>query len=318
MMKRVVVTGAFSYTGAAVAREFHRRGWRVHTLTNRAAPAGNGPITVSPLRFELDHLRRELSGADAFVNTFWIRFPWRGQNFDTAVDSSRLLLDAARGAGRVVHVSVSNAVLGASLGYYRGKATIEAYLRASTLSYAIVRPTLVVGAGDVLTNNIAWLLRTFPLFLMPGGGRYRLQPVTLADTARIIADAVETRDNVEVDAAGPEIFSFGQYIRLVAAACGLRPLIVNAPNWLALAALRMVRPLVRDVVLTREELLGLEQELLLSHAPPLGQESVADWLRANGAAFGRSYVNDLSRHFGAGAAAPILDPATSIRHGSTP
>jgi hypothetical protein len=67
--------------------------------------------------------------------------------------------------------------------------------------------------------------------------------------------------------------------------------------------------LLRDVLLTREELLGLEQELLLASEPPRGTESVERWLMAQGPALGRAYINDLHRHFGAGAAAPILDPA---------
>ena len=60
------------------------------------------------------------------------------------------------------------------------------------------------------------------------------------------------------------------------------------------------------MVLTREELLGLEQELLFTHEPPLGRESVPDWLMQNGPTLGRSYINDMRRHFGSGAQEPIV------------
>ena len=58
----------------------------------------------------------------------------------------------------------------------------------------------------------------------------------------------------------------------------------------------------------REELDGLEQELLVSRAPALGRESVGSWLLEHGAALGRRYVNDRERHFGLGHSQPILIP----------
>jgi len=305
--RRAVVTGAFSYIGAAVAAELLARGFSVRSLTNRRAPTGS-PVTTSPLRFEPDRLRRELADADVFVNTYWIRLPHAGLTFATAVERSAVLLDAAVTAGvkRIVHLSVSNAQRGRALGYYRGKDEVEAHVRGLTGRHAIVRPTLVVGPNDVLTSNIAYLLRRFPCFPVPAA-RARLQPITLADTARIIADAALDDRVAEVDAAGPEVMTFMEYVRLVAKACRLRRVIFPSPRWLALAGVRLIEPFLRDVVLTREELLGLEQELLLSHEPPRGQQSVASWLSEQGAQLGRRYVNDRHRHFGPGRTERVLD-----------
>jgi NADH dehydrogenase len=310
MSRRVVITGPFSYIGAAVARELRARGWSVHGLTNRRRPEGAEDVTTAPLRFDPAHLERELRGADAVVSTYWVRLPHGGQSFDTAVANSRSLIAAAARArvGRLVSVSVSNADAASSLGYYRGKAHVDDAVRAAGLPHAIVRPTLVVGPSDVLTSNIAWFLRRFPLFPVPDGGRYRVQPITLDDVGRVAATAVEAEGDLDVDAAGPEIMTFREYVRLVARACGVRRWIVGAPAGLALAALRLLQPFLRDVVLTREELEGLAQEKLVSRQPPRGSESVSQWLLANGASLGRRYVNDLDRHFRDGARAPILAP----------
>jgi len=316
-MRRAVVTGAFSYTGAAVARELIARGWSVHTLTNRRPPEEPGSdvtgITAAPLRFEADHLARELDRADLFVNTYWVRLPACGQDFNTAVERSGMLIRAAgkAGVGRMVHVSVSNAAAGKALGYYGGKAQVENAVRAAGLSYAIVRPTLIVGPGDILTNNIAWFLRRFPIFLLPRARSARLNPVTLDDTARIIADAAERTDDAEMDAAGPDTMTFAEYIRCLARALSLRRLLLPAPDALTLGMLRVAGLLLRDVVLTPEELLGLEQELLLTHDAPLGHESVPDWLMQYGQGLGRTYINDMRRHFGTGANQPV---ATVLRH----
>ena len=313
MGKRVVVTGAFSYIGAAITQELIRRGYLVHTLTNRRVPREESPISSAPLLFDVEHLSRELDRADAFVNTYWIRSPYAGQTFATAVANSQILIEAAVRAGvrRFVHVSVSNASPMTNLGYYRGKAEVEEMVRRCGLAYGIVRPTLVVGPADVLTNNIAWFLRCFPAFLLPGGGTYRLQPVTLNDTGRVVADVMEDSENREVDAAGPEVFSFRDYVCLIADACKVRRWILNAPTWMTMLALQLIELTLRDIVLTREELCGLEQELLVSQAPPLGHESVGAWLRLHGDQLGLQYVNDLKRHFGRGRMDRVLIPDLS-------
>ncbi len=309
MPPHAVVTGAFSFLGAAVARELRARGWTVSTLTNRRPPAGVDPcLRVEPLRFEPAHLERVLDRADLLVNTYWVRLPAHGATFDQAVARSTLLVEAAVRARvrRLVHVSVSNAAAGRTLGYYDGKARVDEVVRRSGLGHAIVRPTLVVGPGDVLTSNIAWLLRRLPLFLLPGAGRCRLQPVTLDDAARVVAGAAAAGADLDLDAAGPEILSFAEYVALVARAVGRRPWLAPAPRGLTLAALRLLSALLHDDLLTREELLGLEQELLVSRAPPTGASSVSAWLLAHGAGLGHRYVNDRRRRVGAERHAPLV------------
>ena len=296
-----VVTGAFSYTGSAVARSLLARGLTVRTLTNRRV-AINDPgarIEAHPLQFDDPALLVEaLRGARLFVNTYWVRYPYVGVGFDKAIANTEVLMRAARDAGveRVVQVSVSNPSLDSPLGYYRGKAQAEAMVRGLGLSYAIVRPTLVVGPHDILVNNIAWFLRRFPVFAMPGSGQYRLQPVTLDDAGEIVAEAALADDDLTIDAAGPEIMTFEQLVREVARAIGRRARVVRVPPPAALALLRAVGWWAGEVVLSREELAGLMTELLVSHEAPRGTHSVSGWLREHGAELGRAYASEFARH----------------------
>src|SRR3990172_11587817 len=107
------VTGAFSYTGSAVARSLLRRGFALRTLTNRRTPVNDpgGPIEVHPLQFaDPGRLVEALRGARIFVNTYWVRYPYSGVSFDRVVEDTGILFHAAAKAGveRIVHVSVSN------------------------------------------------------------------------------------------------------------------------------------------------------------------------------------------------------------------
>ena len=84
------------------------------------------------------------------------------------------------------------------------------------IPYAIIRPTLVFGDGDLLLNNMAWALRRFPVFPVYGNGDYPVQPVYVEDLA---VQAVETASQSEssvADAAGPDTFSFEALLRPVA------------------------------------------------------------------------------------------------------
>lgn len=155
-----------------------------------------------------------------------------------------------------------------------------------------MRPTLVFGAGDLLVSNIAWILRRFPVFVVPGDGSGRVQPVSAEDVAKIAVTATGT-----VDAAGPETYTFDELVRLVAAAVGRPRALVHVAPRLALALGRVVGAVQRDVVLTAGEAAGLRASLLVSHEPPRGRDSFRDWLAANGDGLGRRYVSELRRNF---------------------
>ena len=292
-----VVTGAFSYTGRAIAAELLARGSRVRSLSRSPAPPGS-PIEFAPLRFD-GSLRESLRGAATLFNTYWIRFERGGSTFERAIENSRVLFGAAREAGveRIVHVSVANASEESGLPYFRGKGLVEHALRECGVPYAIVRPTLVFGPDDILLNNISWILRRLPVFLVPGDGRYELQPVSVGDVARICADAADRRDRPTIDAAGPDRFSFEGLVRLVREAVRSRAWVLHAAPTAALALVRAANVVLRDVVLTKTELAALQANLLVSAQTPLGSERFGDWVTENGDVLGRRYTSELARNF---------------------
>src|SRR5262249_56475613 len=113
----------------------------------------------------------------------------------------------------------------------------------------------------------------------------------------ICTEAALTETDVVVDAAGPETLSFGELVALIRRTTGARALVVNAPAWIMRLGARALHPLVRDVVLTPEEIDGLMAGLPVSHTPALGQIDLTRWLEDAGASIGNSYANELQRHF---------------------
>jgi NADH dehydrogenase len=293
-----VVTGAFSYTGRHIARRLLVDGRRVRTLTRRRNPAS--ALEQAPLQFaDRRALVESLRGSDTLYNTYWIRFEHGDSTFAGAVDNTRRLFDAAAEAGvrRIVHISVTNASEDSPLPYFRGKAVLERELRESGRSHAIVRPTLVFGSLDILVNNVAWLLRRLPVFLLSGDGRYRVQPVSAHDVASLAVEAAAEDADAALDAAGPEVYTFAELVRLVGLATGARRPLVRMPAPVVLRLGDLVGRTRRDVLLTREELAGLRASLLVSHEPPRARESFREWVAANADGLGRRYVSELARNY---------------------
>jgi uncharacterized protein YbjT (DUF2867 family) len=298
-----VVTGAFSYTGKYVTRRLLADGHSVRTLTNhpnRPDPFGSQVVEAVPYNFDRpDDLARSLAGASTLYNTYWVRFPHGGLTFDQAVANSRTLFRAAKaaGVGKIIHLSVTNASPRSPLPYFRGKGQVEEALAESGVPYVIVRPTLIFGPGDILINNIAWLLRRFPIFALPGSGEYRLQPIFVEDMAALAVRAAENSENAVLDAVGPETFTFAELVRTIADALHRKVRILSVSPRLALLCARVLSYWVRDVLLTRDEMEGLMAGLLVSDHPPAGQTRLKDWLARDAKTVGATYASELARHF---------------------
>ncbi len=280
------VTGATSFTGRYIAERLAADGHEVRHLTRLELADG-------------DRLAAALDGTDTLYNTFWIRFERGSITYDWAVDRSRLLFAAARRAGvrRIVHLSVINASHGAPTAYFRAKAVVEDALTSSGIAHAIVRPTVTFGPGDILVNNLAWTLRRLPAFGIPGDGRYPIQPVHVQDVAEVAVRAGEAVESLTIDAGGPDIFTFNEFVALVRSAIGSRAVVLHLPAVASLAAARLIGLVVRDVVLTRHEVTELRERLMYSIQPPAGTIRLGDWLSANADGLGRRWANELDRHF---------------------
>src|SRR5256884_7828447 len=120
--------------------------------------------------------------------SYWVRFPHGKSTFDAAVQNTVTLIAAAKNAGvrRIVHVSIANPSLHSPLRYYKGKAQLERAVKESGLAYTILRPTVIFGLEDILINNIAWFVRHFPVFAIPGDGCYRIRPIFVEDRKSVV------------------------------------------------------------------------------------------------------------------------------------
>jgi uncharacterized protein YbjT (DUF2867 family) len=297
-----VITGAFGYTGKYITLRLLALGKEVRTLTghpNKPNPFGE-QVKVFPFNFDKPaELVKSLEGATTLYNTYWIRFSHGSMTFEQAVENTKKLIHAAEEAGvqRIVHVSITNPAKTSRLPYFRGKAILEETLINASLSHAIIRPTVIFGDEDILINNIAWLLRRFPVFPIFGTGNYMLQPIYVEDMADLVVQAGQHQENMLIDAVGPDIFTFEELVRLLADKLQRKVLITHVSPQLGFALGKLIEPLIGDVLITRDEIAGLMADLLISQQPPTGHTHLSAWLDEHAHTVGKAYASELGRHY---------------------
>jgi NADH dehydrogenase len=295
-----MVTGAFGFTGKYIARELLARGCRVATITNSPERKNDlaGKIEVEKFHFDRpERLVESLRDVATLYNTYWVRFNHRGFTHHDAVENTLKLFTAAREAGvkRIVHTSITNPSLDSDLEYFRGKAVLEKALAESGMSYAILRPAVIFGAEDILINNIAWLLRKLPVFPVFGYGSYRIQPIYVQDFARLTVEQGQGCGNSILNAIGPETYSFRQLVEKIGDIIGVSKPIVSVSPKIAYMAGVIISTLVRDVIVTREEIAGLMADLLYVDDAPTGTTRLSRWAMRNRDQLGRKYASELAR-----------------------
>ncbi len=302
-LKLDVVTGVSGFTGKHIARRLLASGRQVLNLTghpDRPTEFGDQVTSASYSFDSPEQLRKSLEGADTLYNTYWIRFSRGEMTFERAIENSRALVSAAKDAGirRMVHVSIANPAEDSPLPYYRGKALVEKAIRESGLSYGILRPAVLFGNQGILINNIAWFLRHMPVFAIPGAGDYELQPIFVDDLADMAVEAGRSEQDFIKDAVGPEVYTMNDLVRLLAQTVRSKTVVVHVPGQLALLATGVLGAVLGDVVLTRDEVAGLEANLLVSKGPPTAATRLSDWLRQNAEWIGKEYMSEVKKHYG--------------------
>lgn len=296
-----VVTGAFSYSGRSVARQLLESGRSVRTLTGHAARATAGePIEVRPLDFaDLPGLVESLRGSTVLYNTYWVRFAQGSVTHDHAVENSRTLFHAAARAGvqRIVHISITHPSIDSRLPYFRGKAKVERVLVETGVPYAILRPAILFGGDDVLINNIAWLLRHLPIFAIGGRGQYRIRGIHVDDLAALALASAREEGDVIVNAVGPDQPTFYELVDQIRRCVGSNSMVVKVPGPLVPMLTAVLNPLLRDVLLTRDEFQAMATGLADTDGPATGSTSMLGWIADNAELLGTSYANELDRHF---------------------
>lgn len=143
----------------------------------------------------------------------------------TNLEATRALIRAARDAGVPRFVFVSTIAAGypelERYPYAAAKREAEEAVRASSLAWTVLRPTIVLGAASGIGPALAKFAR-LPLTPLFGSGGTRVQPIAAHDCARLILEAAREAATVgaTIDLGGPDVITFRELLARLRVAFG--------------------------------------------------------------------------------------------------
>ena len=182
-----------------------------------------------------DSIARAVDGATSVVNLCGIL---KGHFRAVHVTGASNIAEAARDAGAqaLVHISAIGADTTSEADYGKTKGEGEAAVRSVFPTATIIRPSLVFGPEDQLTNRLAGLAR-LP-FLPVIASQRRFQPVYVHDLADAIAKAAldpQQHGGKSYEIGGPHVMTMRELHSAILEATGQTPALVDMPNFMATA-----------------------------------------------------------------------------------
>ena len=255
----VTVFGGGGFIGRYVCEMLLKSGVRVRVAQRNAKSAfflqpsgGMGQLDI--VRADVTNegsVAAAVAGADTVINL--VAVMGRGMLAINADGAGTVAKAAATaGATTLVHISAIGADPdGASL-YSQSKGKGEAQVRAAFPTATIIRPSLVFGAEDQLTNRFASLMAMLPIYPVIAPGT-RFQPVFVRDLARAIAaaalDPASRRGNI-YEIGGPQVMTMRELTAAIGAAANQSTGLVDMPDFAADLMSRLgflpMAPLTRD------------------------------------------------------------------------
>src|SRR5213080_2840335 len=259
----VALTGGTGFVGRHIAATLVRRGHQVRALTRdpgrtRFLPQ-QGVESLPGHLGDRTALERLARGADAIVHLVGIIVEQGPQTFAAVhVEGTGAMLAAARAAGvsRFVHMSAVGArdEPGATP-YHRTKRQAEQLVRASGLSHAIFRPSIISGPESAPIQLLARLHRWSPVVPVFGDGRFPTQPVWIDDVALAFVLAAERPDTVGVfELGGPQVLTYEDFLLTIGRATGHSRPLIHVPLGLARATAGVFDWLGPSAPLTSDQL----------------------------------------------------------------
>jgi NADH dehydrogenase len=244
----VTVFGGTGFLGRRIVRHLCLQGFCVRVASrhpNRQAPLRPDDPQIRSMKADVHDVRSVTDAlADAYgvVNAVSLYVERGRETFDSVhVKSAQQIAAQALRAGvkRLIHVSGIGADPRSQSLYIRKRGEGELAVREAFANAILIRPAVMFGPDDAFLTTVLKLLKGLPIYPMFGNGQMRLQPVYVEDVGEAITKMLQRpqASPTMFECVGPRVYTYEKFLRNVASAAGLKPILIPVPfaAWHALA-----------------------------------------------------------------------------------
>lgn len=265
----ILVTGGTGFVGSHLIKRMRQEGIPVRAIVrdpDKARALNNlGVDVVKGDVSDTDSLEKATIGVERIIHLVGIIQEAAGATFQRVhVDGTRNLLEAARKSG-VRHFFYQSALgtrPNAKSEYHKSKWAAEELVRASGISFTILRPSLIYGPGDQFTIRLSEMIRLSPVLPIIGSGRSKVQPIFIDDVATCIVTAV-TSDcclNEIYEIGGPDQLTYEEVTVAIADAMGVKRPTLHLPLFFMKSMATVLKAVLPKPPVTTDQLIMLQED----------------------------------------------------------
>ncbi len=215
---RVAVTGASGFVGKSVRKFLYKNKVRVLGISRKNFAKYSTETKAQSKNLLEQRLQKKLKNYDALVHLIGIGVESSGSTFEEInvnLTKNTIKLCKKSGIKKIIYISGLGVSKNNTSNYFTSKYKAEREIINSGLDYTIFRASYIIGKTDHLTKSLSKQMKK-GVIIIPGSGKYQLQPIFVEDVAKIILKSIlEKKFSKKIlDLVGPRKISFEDFVKL--------------------------------------------------------------------------------------------------------
>ena len=214
----VAVTGASGFVGKNVRKFLYKNKVNVLAISRKNFVKYPTETKIQAKNLLEQQLQKKLKNYDALVHLIGIGIESSGSTFEEInvnLTKNAIKLCKKSGIKKIIYISGLGVSRDSTSSYFASKYKAEQEIISSGLDYTIFRASYIIGKTDHLTKSLSKQMKKGTI-VIPGSGKYRLQPIFVEDIAKIILESILEKkfSNKILDLVGPRKISFEDFVKL--------------------------------------------------------------------------------------------------------
>ena len=214
----IVVTGANGFVGKNLRNFLHKNKINVLGVSRKNFRKHTSEVKITSTNLLEPKLQTKLKNYDVLVHLIGIGRESPKSTFEEInLNLTKNVIKACKNAGikKIIFISGLGVSKNNQSDYFISKYNAEREIINSGLDYTIFRASYIMGKTDYLTKALSMQMKKGTI-IIPGSGKYRLQPIFVLDVAKIILEAILEKKFSKkiIDLVGPQKISFEDFVKL--------------------------------------------------------------------------------------------------------